>query len=167
MRKSNLSHSTCTVARTVELIGDSWTQMILREMFLGSRRFEDLKARTGAVPHVLSQRLKRLEAEAILERRAYSDRPPRHEYKLTAKGRDLWPIIVAMKQWGDTWLGGDGEPPITLTHTECGQVTRPRLVCSACGEPIRAVTSRAHISEDMQRERAARPPIENRKGRTS
>ncbi len=161
MSRSDLSNMTCSVARAVEIIGDSWSQMILREMFLGSRRFDELQRHTGASPHVLSQRLKRLEAEGIVRRRPYTDRPPRHEYKLTEKGRDLWPVIIALKSWGDRWLDGPAETPIKLTHTDCGQVTRPQLVCSDCGEPIHALSCRASLSPEMVREReaAAPPPI--------
>ena len=145
---------TCTVARAVEIVGDPWSQMILREMFLGTRRFDQFLRNTGASPHLLSQRLKRLEAENIVKRRVYSQRPVRHEYRLTERGRDLWPIIIALKTWGDRWLGTPDDPPITLTHTTCGHETRPYLVCSACGDPIKAVTSRATLSPEMARDRA-------------
>ncbi len=158
MSRSDLSQMTCSVARTVEIVGDSWTQMIFREMFLGSRRFDDLLRHTGASPHVLSQRLKRLEAEGIVVRRPYNDRPPRHEYKLTEKGRDLWPVVIALKSWGDRWLDGPAETPITLTHAKCGQTTQPQLVCSDCGEPIDALSCRASLSPDMLRERDAATP---------
>jgi len=156
MSRADLSDMTCTVARTLEIFGDTWSQMIVREMFLGSRRFDDLQQLTGVSPHTLSKRLKRLEAAEIIRRHAYSDRPPRYEYKLTERGRDLWPAIIALKAWGDKWLDGPATAPITLTHKACGQVTEPYLVCSACGEPIDALGSHATLSPDMQRERAAR-----------
>lgn len=155
MARADLSHMTCSIARTVEIVGDPWTELVLREMFLGTRRFDDLQRLTGASPHLLSQRLKRLESEDILVRRPYSERPLRHEYRLTEKGRDLWPIVIALKTWGDRWLDGGEDPRITLTHTTCGQTTRPYLVCSACGEPIEAVTSRPHLSPELAVERDA------------
>lgn len=155
MSRADLSRMTCTVARTVEIVGDPWTQMILREMFLGSRRFDELQRYTGVSPHTLSQRLKRLEAERIVRRHAYSDRPPRHEYQLTEKGHDLWPVILALKAWGDRWLNGVRGSPIALTHVTCGKETRPCVVCSACGDPIEARTARATLSPKMARERAA------------
>jgi DNA-binding HxlR family transcriptional regulator len=157
---------TCTVARTVAIVGDSWTQMILREMFLGSRRFDDLQRYTGVSPHLLSQRLKRLEAAQIVRRYAYSDRPPRHEYQLTEKGRDLWPVILALKAWGDRWLTGVRESPIALTHVTCGQETRPYVVCSACGDPIEARTARAALSPKMARERAIATRLTKGRGQT-
>jgi len=153
MPKSDLSRRTCTVARTAEMIGDSWSQMIIHELFLGTRRFDEMQKLTGASPHLISVRLKRLEAEGVVRREAYSTRPLRHEYRLTEKGRDLWPVIIAMKSWGDRWLETPDETPITLTHTACGHETKPHLVCSACNEPIQAVTTSFAISEDMQAER--------------
>ena len=155
MSRSDLSRSTCSVARTIEIVGDTWALMILREMFLGSHRFDELQQFTGASPLILSRRLKRFEAEGIVERRLYSEHPPRHEYRLTRKGRDLWPLIIAFKQWGDRWLSAEGPTPVALRHTGCGQTTRPILVCSACGDPIDAITARPHLSAAMARERKA------------
>jgi DNA-binding HxlR family transcriptional regulator len=153
MSRSDLSRATCTVARTIEIVGDAWALMILREMFLGSRRFDALQRHTGASPLLLTRRLRRFEAEGIVERRPYAERPPRHEYRLTPKGRDLWPVIVALKGWGDRWLDRAGPPPFGLRHTGCGRRTLPILVCSACGDPIDAMTARADLSADMARER--------------
>ncbi len=154
MSRSDLSQNVCTVARTVEMVGETWSLMILREMFLGSRRFDDLQRRTGCSPHLLSQRLKRLEAEQIVERRSYSERPPRHEYRLTERGRDLWPVVIALKNWGDRWLDKTGAPPIELTHKACGQITRPSMHCSACGEPVDARSVTVRLSPKMARDRA-------------
>lgn len=155
MSRADLSRTTCTVARTIEVVGDTWALMILREMFLGSRRFDDLQRLTGASPLILSRRLKRFEAERIIERRLYSERPPRHEYRLTRKGRDLWPVIISLKQWGDQWLDPKGPRPVTLEHTSCGERSEPSLVCSACGDPIDATTTRFHLSAAMASERRA------------
>ena len=155
MSRSDLSRTTCTVARTIEIVGDAWALMILREMFLGSHRFDELQQLTGASPLILSRRLKRFESERIVERRPYSERPPRHEYRLTRKGRDLWPLIIALKEWGDRWLDRKGPHPVTLRHTGCGQSTRPIMVCSACGDTIDATTARPHLSAAMVRERNA------------
>jgi DNA-binding HxlR family transcriptional regulator len=91
MSRSELAQQTCTVARTVEKFGDEWTLMILRKMFLGGRRFDDLQSQTGASPHMLSQRLKRMEAIGVIKRETYSERPPRHEYALTIKGATYGP----------------------------------------------------------------------------
>ncbi len=153
MSRSDLSRTACTVARTIEIVGDVWALMVLREMFLGTRRFDDLQHHTGASPHLLSRRLKRFEAEGIAKRRLYSEHPPRHEYRLTAKGRDLWPVIIALKGWGDQWLDRAEPLPVSLRHTRCGQTTQPVFVCSACGDPIDATTAQAYLSDDIIRAR--------------
>lgn len=135
MSRADLADNTCSVARTIEILGDVWTLMILREAFLGNRRFDDLKRQTGASPHALSQRLKRLERIGVLRLESYSEHPPRHEYRLTTKGRDLWPVIVTMKAWGDKWLG-EGSPSIEIRHKGCGHVVIPEMTCSACHAPM-------------------------------
>lgn len=155
MSRSDLARKVCGVSRTIEIVGDAWTLMILRDMFLGARRFDDLQRQTGCSPHLLSQRLKRLEAEKIVKRRAYSERPLRHEYRLTERGRDLWPVVVALKSWGDRWLTRPGGAPIELTHRGCGRVTQPRMCCSECGDPMDARASVPSLSPAMARERDA------------
>ena len=154
MSRSDLADQICTYARTIELLGNEWTLMILREMFLGARRFDDLRCQTGASPHTLSQRLKRLERAGILRRETYSERPPRHEYRLTARGRDLWPVIIAMKGWGDRWLdAGDGAPPVAITHKACGHAVVPHTTCPDCGEVMHAHDAEARLSPAFERER--------------
>ncbi len=155
MSRADLSDMTCQVARAIEIVGDPWTLMILREMFLGSRRFDQLQRQTGASPHILSLRLKRLEDEGIVRREIYSAHPPRHCYKLTDKGIDLWPVIVALKSWGERWLEMEGKAPITLTHEACGYKTDPHLVCSACDQPIDPRSVSVSMSQPMVEERKA------------
>ncbi|MEM1315622.1 MAG: helix-turn-helix domain-containing protein, partial [Pseudomonadota bacterium] len=150
------SRSLCTVARATELVGEPWTLMILREMFLRSRRFDELQKYTGASPHLLSQRLKRMEAEGIVVRRRYQERPPRDEYRLTEKGRDLWPVIIALKTWGDKWRDPDGIDPVVIVHKGCGKVTRPSLVCSECGEPMEAHDASVELDPAFADERDGR-----------
>lgn len=156
MSRADLSRDPCTVARAVELVGEPWTLMVLRELFLGTRRFDDFQRLTGASPHLLSRRLRRLEAEGVVTRRAYSQRPLRHEYRLTEKGRDLWPVIVALKAWGDRWAEPQGEPPMQLRHKGCGARMIPRMVCPECGEPMEARDSAVEVSDDWARARAAK-----------
>jgi len=156
MSRADLSEMTCSVARTVEIIGDSWTLMILRELFLGSRRFDALQKQTGGSPHLISQRLKRLVGEGILDRRAYQQRPARYEYFLTDKGLDLWPVIIALKGWGDRWTGWTDDLPVTLVHRACGHDTDPELSCSHCREPIGPRDVKARMSDAMQAERRDR-----------
>ncbi len=154
MSRADLARQTCSIARAVSLVGDEWTFMILREMFLGNRRFDEFLRHTGASAALLSQRLKKLEAEGVIRREAYSERPVRHEYKLTAMGRELWPAVITLKQWGDKWLG-DGPAPVEIVHKTCGHVTEPQMTCSHCGEPMAAHGAEPRLSEPFDIERQA------------
>lgn len=154
MSRSDLSSQTCSIARAVTQVGDEWSIMILREMFLGNRRFDDFLRQTGMSSHLLSRRLKKLEAQGVIRREAYSERPLRHEYRLTAMGRELWPVIIALKQWGDRWLS-DGEPSVRIVHKGCGRVTHPQMTCPDCGEPMQAHDARADLSPTLENERRA------------
>jgi DNA-binding HxlR family transcriptional regulator len=154
MSRTDLADKTCTIARTVELLGDAWTLLIMREMFLAGRRFDELQRQTGASPHILSQRLKRLEGAGVVRREAYSERPPRHEYRLTAMGRELWPVIISMKQWGDKWFD-DTTTHVEITHKGCGATVMPHMICPDCGEPMLAHDAEPHLSPEYERERAA------------
>lgn len=152
MSRADLSSRTCTLARAVALVGDEWTLMILREMFLGNRRFDSFLHQTGISSHLLSQRLKKMETAGIIRRETYSRHPPRHEYRLTEKGRTLWPVVIAMKQWGDQWLG-DGEVPVELMHKSCGDVCQAEMTCSECGEPMDAHDTEPLLSQTFENER--------------
>jgi len=154
MSRTDLASQNCTLARTIELIGDAWTLMVLRELFLGERRFDALLRQTGASPHILSQRLKRLENEGVLRRETYTTHPPRHDYRLTPKGRDLWPVIVTMKQWGDSWLEA-GDTPVAIIHKDCGRTVIPHVTCPDCGEPMTARDAVPRLSPEFTAERAA------------
>jgi DNA-binding HxlR family transcriptional regulator len=119
----------------VDLLGDWWTPLLLRDAMYGVRRFDDFERSLGVSRNVLSQRLTRLVDEGVLDKVAYQDRPARYEYRLTAKGRDLFGVLAALMAWGDRWLAPDG-PPVTLRHTTCGQVTSAVVTCSECGDPL-------------------------------
>jgi DNA-binding HxlR family transcriptional regulator len=136
MRHSGLQQENCSIARTVAVLGERWTLVILREAFSRRRRFEDIQRDLGIARNILADRLQRLVAEGILERRAYQQRPERFEYRLTDKGRDLYPVLIALMQWGDRYTAGEAGPPVELIHEPCGEHTHPRLVCDHCGEPI-------------------------------
>ncbi len=122
----------CSVARALELIGERWTLLIVRDAFLGVRRFDDFQRSLGVSRGILTDRLARLIEAGILERRLYHERPPRYEYRLTEKGRDLWPATVALAKWGDRYLAEDG-PPRLFLHRGCGGELTERLTCSKCG----------------------------------
>jgi len=133
----------CSVARTLSVVGDRWTLLVLRDAFLGIRRFEDFQRDLGTTRHRLADRLRTLVHHGILERVRYSERPPRFEYRLTEKGRDLYPAIVALVRWGDRWMADGDGPPIELIHRGCGQHVTPALTCPACGEAVGARDMRA------------------------
>ena len=153
MRVSDIAAATCSIARALGAIGDPWTLLILRELFLGQRRFEEFQAQTGMAPYLLSRRLAKLAARDIVARVPYRQRPVRYEYRLTDKGRDLHAVVVALAGWGDRWASGPEGPPLTLIHKACGQETHPVLACSACGKPVEAHDLRARIGPAMQAER--------------
>jgi DNA-binding HxlR family transcriptional regulator len=125
-----------SVGRTLSLVGDRWTIMILREAFFGVRRYAQL-ARNLEIPRpTLSRRLRKLVDAGLLDRVLYSSEPERHEYRLTQAGRDLFPAVIALMRWGDAYLAGAEGPPIVLHHETCGSITRPHLTCEVCGGEI-------------------------------
>jgi DNA-binding HxlR family transcriptional regulator len=123
----------CSVARTLEVVGERWTLLILRDAFLGVRRFADFAASLGIARNVLQDRLSRLVAEGVLERVPYQERPLRHEYRLTARGIDLWPVLVALMQYGDRHFPADGGPPLVVRHRGCGGALDEHRLCDRCG----------------------------------
>ena len=127
-----------SVERALEVLGDRWTFLILREAFFGVRRYGQLAQNLGLSRAILSDRLRRLVAYGVFERRRYSDQPERYEYVLTQAGRDLYPAIVCVMQWGDRYLAGPEGPPLVLRHTVCGQNAAPRLVCGHCSTNLEA-----------------------------
>jgi DNA-binding HxlR family transcriptional regulator len=136
VRWNEIASQHCSVARALSVVGDSWTMLIVRELFNANRRFNGLLERTGAPPALLSERLARLERDGVVSKRRYSERADRFEYRLTGKGRDLYPVLVSLLAWGDRWMANGEAPPLRLVHTTCGQQTTPALHCSACGEGI-------------------------------
>jgi len=138
MRWRDIGGVTCSVARTLSVVGDRWTLLILRDAFLRTRRFEDFQARTGMTRHRLADRLRKLVANGVLERVRYQDRPPRFEYRLTEKGLDLYPVVVGLVGWGDRWMAGKAGRPIELIHRTCGHTITPQLACPDCGERLAA-----------------------------
>jgi DNA-binding HxlR family transcriptional regulator len=131
----------CSVARTLEIVGEKWALLAVREVFLGNCRFDGMVRKTGAPRDTLAARLRTLVSSGILERVQYSDHPARFEYRLTEAGRDLYPVIVTLMHWGDRHLAGTDGPPLVLEH-QCGHRLSAQLVCQACGEPVRAGSTR-------------------------
>jgi DNA-binding HxlR family transcriptional regulator len=127
-----------SVSRTLELVGEKWTLLILREAFFGVRRYGQLARNLGIPRPTLSGRLRTLVDAGLLERVPYATDPDRHEYRLTQAGTDLFPSIVTLMRWGDTHLAGREGPPIVLRHDECGEIADPYLACRSCGGEIDA-----------------------------
>jgi DNA-binding HxlR family transcriptional regulator len=135
MERKSFQDVDCSVAQCLEVIGEWWTMLIVRDVFLGVRRFDALQRRLGISRNVLTQRLDKLVDDGILRREVYQQRPVRHEYRLTDKGRDLWPVLTAMRQWGDRHAAPDG-PRLQLRHRACDHVAEPTLHCPVCGEDV-------------------------------
>jgi DNA-binding HxlR family transcriptional regulator len=138
VRRTSFADMACSLARTLEVIGGRWTLLVLRDLFLGLSRFDDIRANLGIATNVLTDRLATLLEHGLVERRAYQQRPPRFEYLLTDKGRDLFPAIAALMRWGDRWQAGDAGPPLVFRHDHCGQITEAVVVCACCAEPLQA-----------------------------
>jgi DNA-binding HxlR family transcriptional regulator len=135
-RTADYSKESCSVAAALAVVGDPWTLLILRDAFAGVRRFDDWRLRLGLARNVLAARLKTLVAQGILETRLYSEHPPRKDYVLTDKGRDLAPVLLTLKAWGDKHVYGPGAEPMDYVH-DCGAKLSPQLVCEACGEVVK------------------------------
>jgi DNA-binding HxlR family transcriptional regulator len=131
--RTDFTDRACSVARTLGIVGEQWSLLILRDAFLGVRRFDDFQQHLGIARNILSDRLGKLVEHGILSKRQYSERPVRHEYRLTSKGIDLFPVLFALQKWGDTWAMGDDPPLRSVVHDACGEVTHPVPSCSHCG----------------------------------
>jgi DNA-binding HxlR family transcriptional regulator len=133
----------CSIAQSLEIIGEWWTLLILRDSFLGVRRFDDFVERLGISRNVLTTRLDKLVDAGILERRPYETGRARYDYVLTDKGRALWPVMTTLRQWGDEWILGVGNEPLLLEHRDHGHTSTALLTCDVCGEPLDARSVRA------------------------
>ena len=147
----------CPVARALSIVGDRWTVLVLRELTMGNRRFEEIQAQTGATPQMLATRLKKLESDRLVERRPYSTRPLRHDYYLTEAGDAFYPVLLALRSWGETWLKSEKEErAIHYTHIRCGKDPGLGPVCQNCGEEMRRDQLVSRFSEAFARERGAK-----------
>jgi DNA-binding HxlR family transcriptional regulator len=136
MRWTELSREACPVARGLSVVGDRWTLLILRELFLGVRRFERMQERLGITRHILADRLRKLEAAGTVRRARYQERPPRHEYRLTDSGRELYPVLAALMAWADRHVPPETSPPYTIVSRTTGAPIDPVLVDRGSGEEI-------------------------------
>ena len=136
MRWNELSLERCSIARTIAVIGDRWTLLILRDCFLRIRRFDDFETRLGITRHILADRLKKLVEAGVLAKKPYGERPVRHEYRLTQKGLDLYPVLMSIVHWGDIHTAGDAGRPMLHQHLDCGHPFDPMLTCSVCRQEV-------------------------------
>lgn len=136
MKWDDVGNLNCSVARSLSVMGDRWTMLVLRNAFMAIRRFDDFQANLGVTRHVLADRLTRLVDAGVMKKVAYQDKPPRYEYRLTEMGRDLYPVLLALTSWGDKWLDEDRGAPLEYVHKGCGHKFKPTMVCSECREPL-------------------------------
>jgi DNA-binding HxlR family transcriptional regulator len=167
MRRKSFEEMNCSVAQTLEVVGEWWTMLIVRDCFLGVTRFDDFHQRLGISRNILTDRLEHLVEHEVLVRVPYQEHPVRYDYRLTDKGRDLWLVLTAMRQWGDRWEASDG-PPIVVEHKACRHETTVIPTCSSCGERVDARSVRA-LAGPGSRQRPADGilPVPRHTGRTS
>jgi DNA-binding HxlR family transcriptional regulator len=137
MQRTNFREMACSIARTLDVIGEPWSPLILRDVYVGMTRFDAIQADLGISRKVLTERLHHLVDEGVLERRPY-DRRPRYEYHLTDKGAELVDVLMVMVGWGDKWLAGAAGPPVLYRHHACDEISSVDLRCAHCGEPMHA-----------------------------
>ncbi|TCJ28321.1 winged helix-turn-helix transcriptional regulator [Nocardioides jejuensis] len=126
----------CSVARSLDIVGDRWSPLIIRDVALGVSRFDAMQRDLGISRKVLTQRLQALIDHEVLEKVAYSEHPPRFDYRLTEKGNDLTMVVLALQQFGDKWLVGEEGPPLLWRHLGCGELSSPVVCCDRCGEQV-------------------------------
>lgn len=141
-RSDTRSASACPIGRAAHLIGDEWIMLLLRELFQGPQKFDELQKKTGAATNILSNRLGRMIANGIVDKVMYQERPPRYTYRLTKPGLALLPIALELMRYAEEWMPSELCSPLQLRHTTCGKLTRAGQVCSECGGPITIKTAR-------------------------
>ncbi len=151
MRWDDIDKQSCSVARALSVVGERWTLLILRDAFFGTRRFDQFQRNLGITRHRLSERLGKLVEQGVLVKVPYSERPLRHEYRLTRKGLALYPVMMSLARWGDEWMDRGHGPPLEYLHQGCGKQTRPVLTCSECGDPLRPQEVKPQLGELLLR----------------
>jgi DNA-binding HxlR family transcriptional regulator len=138
MQRTDFAAMPCSIARSHAVAGEPWTPLIVRDLYVGTSRFDDLQRGLGISRKVLAERLRHLVDVGMVERRRYSERPPRHEYTLTEMGSQFMDVLMATVAWGDRWTAGDAGPPVLYSHHACGEIAHVEPRCSVCGEPMRS-----------------------------
>ncbi|SDD53407.1 transcriptional regulator, HxlR family [Cupriavidus sp. YR651] len=156
-RATEKTNTVCPVARSVDIVGDRWTTLVLRELYMGATRFEEMQIQTDATPQMLATRLKALEADGMIERQPYSEKPLRYEYRLTDKGWAFYPVIYALRAWGEQWCKEkDEEHAMHFVHRECGHDVGLASVCPHCGKAVERADLEATVGSVFAMERADR-----------
>ena len=138
MLRNDYESQSCSIAGALEVVGERWSLLIVRDILLGLRRFDELQAHLGIARNVLQTRLERLQEHDVIERVPYQQHPLRHEYRLTEKGLDLWPTIVALMKWGDRYAAPEGGPAVLIEHRGCGGSVDEHRICERCGAKLKA-----------------------------
>ena len=163
MRRTSFANWPCSIARTMDLLGDWWTPLVLREAFYGVRRFDAFQGSLGIARNTLAERLRRLVEEGLLEKEAYQSEPVRYDYVLTPMGRDFYGVLMAMNAWGDRWLAGDEGAPVVFRHERCGRDdVRADVVCSGCGEALNPEDTRPRLGPGYPERLAELPLVRER-----
>lgn len=136
MQRTDFNAMSCSIARSLAAAGEPWSPLVLRDVWVGINRFDEIQRDLGVSRKVLAERLKHLVEAGMLERRPYSERPLRHEYALTSKGSEFVDVLMAIAAWGDRWTAGEAGPPALRRHRTCGQLTDVEMRCTACGEVL-------------------------------
>jgi DNA-binding HxlR family transcriptional regulator len=150
MRRRSSDDLECSLAKTLDVVGEGWTLLVVRDLFFGVQRFDELQRDLGVARNVLTDRLRKLEHKGIAERRMYQTNPRRYEYRLTDKGMDLFPVVLALLAWGDRWESKDG-PPVLLRHGHDDHVVRPAMLCAKCHHPIHPHEVRLSVGPGAKR----------------
>ena len=138
MQRTDFAGMNCSIARSMAVAGEPWSPLVIRDVFIGINRFDDLQRDLGISRKVLAERLRHLVDAGLLERRRYSERPPRDEFVLTRMGSEFMDVLMAMVAWGDRWTAQDSGPPVLYRHRACGSITHVEPRCAACGEVLRS-----------------------------
>ena len=154
MRKASFADMHCSIAQSLEILGERWTLLILRDAFLDVRRFDDFVQRLGIARNVLTNRLDTLVDAGLLRRQPYDEARGRYDYVLTDKGLAVWPVMTTLRQWGDEWIYGAGKEPLHLEHRRCGHNATAQMTCDACGELLDARSVRTTPGPGASRDSA-------------
>ncbi|MFJ9817426.1 winged helix-turn-helix transcriptional regulator [Streptomyces sp. NPDC101151] len=164
MKRTSFTGWPCSIARAIDLLGDHWTPLVVREAFYGISRFDEFQQELGIARNTLTDRLRRLVDEGVLEKRPYEAEPPRYDYVLTEKGRDLFAVLAAMSRWGDRWLAGEEGVPVVFHHHTCGHDATAEVVCSMCRKPLRSQDTSMRMGPGYPERLKRRPDVQRRFG---